>query len=75
MLIKGGIKQAVFGLPCQNSIQVVGMEQPSALGPVITCIPEPRRAGVKDYSSPGSQGQVRPGPGYLPSGPRGGQLQ
>ena len=51
------------------------MEQPSALGPVITRIPEPRRGGVTDYSSPGSQGRVRPGPGYLPSGPCGGQLQ
>ena len=51
------------------------MEQPSALGPVITRIPEPRRAGVTDYSSPGSQGRVWPGPGYLLSGPHGGQLQ
>ena len=51
------------------------MEQPSALGPVITRIPEPRRGGVTDYSSPGSQGRVRPGPGFLPSGPPGGQLQ
>ena len=51
------------------------MEQPSALGPVITRIPERRRAGVTDYFSPGSQGRVWPGLGYLPSGPRGGQLQ
>ena len=67
MLAKGGIRQPVLSLPYTNSIQVLGMEQPSALGPVIMCIPEPRRGGVTDYSSPGSEGRVRPGPGFLQS--------
>ena len=29
ILTKGGIRQPVLGLPCPNSVQVLGMEQPT----------------------------------------------